>query len=272
MRERLRQYIRSNGTSPPVHRLAQASQKFLRAYYNEDFYDGAKNGEDRIVDVLAAATEGVDFVAIDAGAHRGFWTALVLEQIPTATVFCSELVSPIRDNLTARFASNPGVQVLDFGLSSTSAKVDVTHNLTHDSTNSIQPDAQSKYFRGSELVVLNERVDTGDNLVAAQAIERIDMLKIDVEGHEVDVIQGFATTLGSASAPRVIQFEYGDTFLPFRHTLREIYDLLCHHGYVIGRVYPDRVAFKDYELSDDHFRMGNYVAVKAKDTLRTALS
>ena len=101
-----------------------------------------------------------------------------------------------------------------------------------------------------------------------EGLSRVDLLKIDVEGHEIEVLSGFRDTLASPERrPRVIQFEYGHTWLPARHTLMEAYDLLRRSGYIVGRLYPDGVDFKPYSLADDHFRMGNYIAAQAQDFL-----
>ena len=125
-------------------------------------------------------------------------------------------------------------------------------------------------LKPSEIV--KERIERGDTVVEQLGLPRIDFMKIDVEGHEVDVLEGFSQTLASEAAPRIIQFEYGETYLPGRRTLREVYALLRPRGYIIGRIYPRMVEFKDYELSDDHFRMGNYLAVKRDDKLVAAFS
>jgi hypothetical protein len=90
---------------------------------------------------------------------------------------------------------------------------------------------------------------------------RIDLLKIDTEGHEIAILEGFSKAL-HGSRISVIQFEYGTTWIAPRCFLHEAYTLLKPLGFSIGRLYPDGVFFKPYNrLEDDHFRMGNYVAV-----------
>ena len=60
----------------------------------------------------------------------------------------------------------------------------------------------------------------------------------------------------------MIQFEYGDTWLPAASTLEAAHAFLTSCGYKVGRLYPNHVAFKTYSYADDHFRMGNIIAVK----------
>jgi hypothetical protein len=83
-----------------------------------------------------------------------------------------------------------------------------------------------------------------------------------VEGHEAAVIEGGLDLLSQANAPAMIQFEYGDTWLPAARTLGDVQSLLEERGYSVGRLFPDHVAFKAYEYTDDHFRMGNMIAVR----------
>jgi hypothetical protein len=91
-------------------------------------------------------------------------------------------------------------------------------------------------------------------------LTKIDLLKIDVEGHEAEVLRGFQML--KSLAPKIIQFEYGPTFFPSRHTLQEVYNILGPIGYEIGRLYPRKVDFKAYAIPDENLRMGNYIAVK----------
>ena len=62
-----------------------------------------------------------------------------------------------------------------------------------------------------------------------------------------------------------MQFEYGSTYVPAGATLREVYGLLGDAGYRIGRLHPDHVDFQAYALELEHYRMGNYIAVRDPD-------
>ncbi len=110
-------------------------------------------------------------------------------------------------------------------------------------------------------------METGDEYFEAGTKDGIDILKIDTEGHEVDVLLGFTKVLVTPNAPRIIQFEYGHTYLPSKHSLSDVYRLLEPSGYVIGRLYPNGVEFSPYQLEKENFRIGNFVAVREGDPL-----
>jgi FkbM family methyltransferase len=269
---RIRRFAREHRRWRLVRRIVAFCDKFLHGYYNEGHYDLDRNGEGRLIEAVAAY-RGAPLVVLDVGANKGEWTVAVLSRSPAATVVCFELIPATAKELGDRFADVPNVTVHGFGLSSRAEDIEVCWNPAADDTSAIAPRRDDPLFAHASVTTIVVKVDTGDAVVERHGMPKIDLLKIDVEGHEIEVLRGFARTLGSADRkPLVIQFEYGVTYLPPRHTLREAYDILAPHSYAIGRLYPDGVAFKPYEYADDHFRMGNYVAVQAGDPIAARLS
>jgi FkbM family methyltransferase len=241
--------------------VASFCEKFLRAYYNQDYYDIARNGEQKVVRTICDFMKDDSLVILDVGANKGEWTSEVLKYKPDATIYCFEILPSIANELSKRFDNFPNVSICAFGLSSEPGKIDVFWNKTSDDTSSITPRHRDPLFVNADVTKIECKVELGDAVAVRFGLKKIDLLKIDVEGHEVDVLQGFQQTFSSIQlAPKLIQFEYGVTYIPPRHTLQEIYKLLEPHGYMIGRLYPDGVKFKKYQFDDDNFRMGNYIA------------
>jgi FkbM family methyltransferase len=270
---RIRTYARRHRKSRLVRHLARQCQKFLYGYYNQEFYDLRENGEARLIEAVVGAARSEPPVVFDVGANRGEWAKVVLGCRPDARIYCFEIVPTTASLLRQALAGYPTAHVCDYGLSSAARDVQVFYSRDWDVMSSIAPRHDNPLFANYEVTALTCRVDTGDSTAARLAIPRIDLLKIDTEGHEIEVLSGFARTLRSAGLrPRVIQFEYGETWLPARHTLREAYQLLEPLGYAVGRLYPDGAEFKPYASEDDHFRMGNYVAVQVDDPLAQTLA
>jgi FkbM family methyltransferase len=245
---------------------ASGCEKFLRAYYNEGHWDMANNGEMLLMRAYAETANG-NSVVLDVGAHEGDWTRSLLALCPGGQVIAFEILPVIREKLARRFQDDPRVRIAEFGLSDRSDTITVTWNQSCDSTNSIAPVLEGPFYRSAELVAVPCKVCRGDEYLSANAIGPVGFLKIDTEGHERNVLSGFSQTLAGKNAPRLIQFEYGTTYLGGRNRLQDIYELLTPCGYLIGRVYPKGVEFRAYEMSDENFRMGNYVAVKKDDPL-----
>jgi len=271
---RIRRYAREHRRSRVVRRIARQCEKFLFGWFNEGFFELDHNGEGALIAALVDEQPSAPILAFDVGAHRGEWTKAVLARKPDAVVYCFEIVPALARELRDHVAQLPTVHVCEHGLSSTSRQLEIYWNKTFETTSSVdRARHQGEFFAGSEIVRVDGEVKTGDMVLESLSKPRIDLLKMDVEGHELEVLYGFRQTLASAARrPRIIQFEYADTWLPAPHTLREAYMLLEPFGYAIGRLYPDGVDFKPYELKDDHFRIGNYVAIATDDPLKEKLA
>jgi len=241
--------------------VASGCEKFLRAYHNEEHWRMEYNGEAEIIRRFTAKYRK-PLVAFDVGSHQGDWADQFLAIAPGSFVTCFEILPAIRDRLEKRLSHDRRVSIASCGLSDRADIVKVTWNKSFDTTNSITPSLEGGYYEGSELSVVSCAVQTGDEYLRENSISQIDFLKIDTEGHEVPVLQGFAQLLASVHAPPVIQFEYGTTWLAGRHKLADVYSMLGCNSYSIGRLYPGGVDFKRYALSDENFRMGNYIAVR----------
>jgi hypothetical protein len=111
----------------------------------------------------------------------------------------------------------------------------------------------------TELIEVD--VDAGDSYFSSKGLSKIDFLKIDVEGMEGNVLQGFSKTL-SQGLIKIIQFEYGMVNISSHFLLKDFYDFLVPYGYRIGKIYPNFVKFRDYSWwRDEDFKGPNFVAV-----------
>ena len=85
-------------------------------------------------------------------------------------------------------------------------------------------------------------------------------MKIDTEGHEYSVLEGF-TQMFQQEKIGCIQFEYGYISILTKKLLIDFYELLTPHNFVIGKITPDGVKFKEYHLFDEDFQGPDYLAV-----------
>jgi hypothetical protein len=111
----------------------------------------------------------------------------------------------------------------------------------------------------------------GDEFLAREGIDEVDFLKIDVEGAEHLVLRGLDGLLRQGRV-RFVQFEYGRVNILTRFLLKDFYELFARHNYVVGKIYPDHVEIRDYDLMDEDFLGPNYLACRAGDPARTLLS
>ena len=115
-------------------------------------------------------------------------------------------------------------------------------------------------FKYSETI----KVDTVDHYCAEHNIQHIDLLKLDVEGHELDVLNG-ATKLLQGKSIEMISFEFGSCNLDSRIFFQDLYYFLKEHG--MGNIfritpsgYLSQIGF--YQEAYERFWTTNFVALR----------
>jgi hypothetical protein len=104
-------------------------------------------------------------------------------------------------------------------------------------------------------------VRTLDDWSREQAISRVHLLKIDVEGAELGVLLG-ARSLLATGGIRYIQFEFGGTDIDSRVFLRDFLDLLGP-SYSLHRMLPAGLSGPvRYSERYEIFVLQNYLAVR----------
>jgi len=103
-------------------------------------------------------------------------------------------------------------------------------------------------------------VNRADEYIQKNSIESIDFLKIDTEGFELKVVKGFGDDIQKV---KVIQFEYGGTFIDSGDKLKDVVHYLITYGF-------NQFHYLKYEglvpLSslEDHYEYSNIVCFNSK--------
>ncbi|MCE2725700.1 MAG: FkbM family methyltransferase [Planctomycetaceae bacterium] len=198
----------------------------------------------------------------DVGANIGDWTKLALQAIPGVTIHAFELSeatrAAFRRNITALnvllvdapLGSDDGhVQFKDFGDSSGLNTI-VTQTTHHD--------WRAPKLR--ECIAMR-----GDTYCKEHGVNKIDLMKVDVEGYESAVLEGFGKML-KPDTIRCIQFEYGYGNGDLHWLMKDFNDYLHARGYIVGKLWHDGVSFAPFDYAWNNFDSGpNYVAVGRDD-------
>ena len=104
---------------------------------------------------------------------------------------------------------------------------------------------------------------TGDKLREDLLNVYIDFTKIDVEGHELSVLEGFHNAIKGQKIG-MIQFEYSEINLEKKLYLKDFYDFL--QGWELGRIYPGYIDIQAYQMRLENFVPGNFIAIPSNKT------
>lgn len=241
--------------NPLFRTAAKLCRQYLKWYGNAT-YKPHKNGERWLLGALS--TEPMRTV-LDVGANVGAWSLLAAAAFPNATIYALEIVPSTAETLRARTAGVSRIKVFDHGLADHTGTLTVRFNpaaTTHTTF--------TDYPHGWAGERIDARVMRGDEFLAREGIASVDLLKLDVEGAEHLVLRGLGPAL-SERRIRFVQFEYGRVNILTRFLLKDFYEAFARDGYVVGKIYPDYVDFRDYDLSDEDFLGPNFLACRVDD-------
>lgn len=196
-------------------------------------------------------------VVVDVGANVGIFSLFVKSQRPKARILAFEPMThnlaALRKNLELHNAT--GVEVVPHGLSGAhegTATFTFYPNLPGNSTrypagkqrdrdaiaNAWGDAVGDQLYQGEQIEVTVERLSTA--LARRPDIERIDLLKVDVEGAELDVLEG----LDDEDWDRVdqIALELQDT----DGLADKVITILTKHGFEVAVETPATLAHLDY--------------------------
>lgn len=240
-----------------VARVGGTLGALARAFENQD-YDMATNGERHVLQVLGRVTPRA--TVVDVGAHRGEWAAMAAATLPEATIWAFEAVPKTYEKLLVATAESQRIRVHNLALGDQTGDIEFAVATGRDDLSSGVAGVHGELHH-FDFTRVRCPMTTGERFCADHGIDRIDLLKIDVEGMEPGVIRGFASLLEQGRIGAV-QFEYGQVNLQARFFLGDFYKLLGPYDMVIGKLYPNYVDFRDYHFVDDTLSGPNYLAVR----------
>ncbi len=194
---------------------------------------------------------GREYVVIDAGANIGSWTSLFHKHAADRQGTIYALEPQPAAAATIRALSLRCCEVLELALGEQPGRATFYTSGPLDTTGSLF-DRRDTYGRDRTYDSFEVEVVRLDDFVQMRSLERIDFLKMDLEGAEYQVLKGAAECLRSRRI-RALSFEFGTSNVNARVFFREIYDLLVGNGFVIfrvtpaGRLMPVSAYAEDYE-------------------------
>jgi FkbM family methyltransferase len=105
-------------------------------------------------------------------------------------------------------------------------------------------------------------IDTIDNYCSENAIDHIHLLKIDIEGHELDALAGAKEMFASKSID-IVTFEFGGCNIDTRTFFQDFWYFFYEANFRILRITPSGYLYplKSYKEIYEQFRTSNFIAI-----------
>lgn len=238
---------------PGSYSVYELARRIVQAYENNDV-DMRSNGEHWVQSRVLAGPGTI--VAFDVGANQGEWAKGLLERVPDCHVYCFEPVPTTFAKLQENVRDSR-VQFFNMALSSAEGTLAINSVIDNSYISSVHD--VSLYHPDARIEKKEVPASTGDRQIADLGLSHVDILKVDAEGHDLDVLIGFKAAL-DAELIDIIQFEYNVFTLAAKHSLRDFFDVLGKN-YLVCRLLPTGLEACGYHSSLDDFRQTNWVAV-----------
>lgn len=183
---------------------------------------------DRETAEIIARVASDDSRFVDIGAHRGAILEVMVREAPQGSHFAFEPLPGYAERLAERF---PDVDIRSLALADAPGELAFTHVLDAPAYSGLRDRADAPAGLTTETITV--RVSTLDDELDADAV--VDLIKIDVEGAELQVLQGARRTLETWK-PYVV-FEHGlGGADAYNASPGAVYDVFAESGLRVSRM------------------------------------
>lgn len=238
----------------PVSILREAVLVLHKGFENYS-YNHNLNGENYVIKLVGKSPTPVGMVW-DVGAHHGEWSALAQKAFPNARIHAFEIAEKSFQRLKDSTNTLTHVTPHFFGVSNVTSEVELFFDEGSGGQSTMIETKYTEKFRRQRA-----QVRRGIEICEEFGIQSIDFLKIDVEGAEHLVLDGLEPLFADRRVA-VVQFEYGKSNITTHFLLCDFHKFFTKYGYRVGKIFPNRVDFKDYSMEDENFIGPNFLAVR----------
>jgi FkbM family methyltransferase len=195
---------------------------------------------------------------LDIGAHHGLYTLLASRRVGRGGVVVAFEPSPrerrqLLRNVKINFCSNACIEPCALGNEHSGGDLYVVTG-GQDGCNSLRPPIAL-----SETARVRVQIARLDDWIEANKLERVDFIKLDVEGGELDALKGADKLLGRKPRPVILAEVQDLRTEPWGYKAKEIIGYLVSREYKWFRIAADG-SLEQLDVTAETFD-GNFVAV-----------
>jgi|GEM_PF-981914 methyltransferase, FkbM family len=204
-------------------------------------------------------------IVFDLGANIGAWAKEVLTRHQDiAEIHIFEPLAHVHKNLVDRLRGENNVKILAQNMA-VGSREEIKTFYQYDDRCTLSTSDRSGWMESQGGIQPPQECTVFTTTLARYCqrlgIKRINFLKIDVEGAELDVLYG-ASELLKYGQIDYIQFEYGTTYREANITLKEVCEYLQKYRYSIFKILPQGLEYRpNFQPEHEVFESSNFLAV-----------
>lgn len=211
------------------------------------------SGEETVLKVLDKISGSKEVTVFDVGAHVGEWVNLFKAHFhKKASVYSFEPSKKAYSELSK--INMEGLYTENLALGEVKGRKYLSANITGESTACVSDKKNNmKLYEQIDIVTLDE-------YCAENKIDTIDLLKLDVEGYELKVLEGAGEMINKGKI-KLIQFEFGATSSE-KYSLKQFFDILSKQYQICRILKHGYYPLKRYNHYYEIMTVTNFVAIR----------
>ena len=202
--------------------------------------------------------KGKPAFVVDCGGNKGLYSDEILARNAECEIFIFEPSRLNIEHLKIKYENLSQVTIIPKAVSCEEGELTLYSDKSGSGLASLT-NRRLDHFSINMGVKESVQVTSVDAVVPKVAI---DILKIDIEGHEMNALKG---ALDSLKRVKVVQFEFGGANIDTRTFFQDFFYFFQRHNFTIYRITPFGVVqIKKYNERMEKFITTNYIAVNQK--------
>jgi len=198
-------------------------------------------------------------LAVDIGGNVGNYTAELRNNNPDLEIHLFEPSAVNIEKLRGRFSNDPLIRLVPLAVSDRSGSASLFADESGSGLSSLTKRRLDHFriaFDAEETVNTIRFEDYWNSQLQSRPL---DLVKLDIEGHELAALQGFGKAL---RVTRALQFEFGGCNIDTRTYFQDFWYFFQEQRFALYRITPfgaERI--RRYKERDEFFKTTNYIAV-----------
>lgn len=185
-------------------------------------------------------------IFIDIGSHRGSYTDLIINNFYVKKVIMVEPQKNISEHIKKKYLKDKRVKTYNLAVSDKKKrqalyinKHDLTSSLTEIDKKNNYLKLKAKLFGGSINDLIHNKYMVNScklsEIIKKNNVKKIDLLKIDTEGHELQVLKGAGSFLKNKVNFMLIEIHNSNIFL--NYDAKKIHNYLKKNKFILKKRY-----------------------------------
>ncbi len=198
-------------------------------------------------------------LAIDIGGNVGHYTAELRRRTADVEIHVFEPSATNVEVLRSRFSADTSITIVPSAVSNVAGEATLYSNAPGSPLASLARRDLDHMGIAFDVVEAVSTLRFEDYWRDRLGSRPLDIVKLDVEGHELAVLEGFGPAIAHV---KVLQFEFGGCNIDTRTYFRDFWRYFSSRTFDLYRITPlGYELIPEYREADEHFSLTNFVAV-----------